>query len=297
MSILKQTSTLHNGHERLNKNRHSLMENTTQTIYYKNSFINVELFGNGDKLLFCFHGFGEDAASFKVLQPALGKAYKLAAIDLPFHGKTEWNEGLLMTDGDLLNILNKIIETNKSINSPSKFSMLAFSFGGRVALHLLQTLPSKIERVVLLAPDGLHLNFWYWLGTQTFLGNKLFAYTMKKPRWFFAMINVAGKTGLLNKTIIKFVHYYLDDKEVRQLLHKRWTVMRKFKPKASQIKNVISKYEIPVRLLFGKYDQIILSKRSNFFGINKNVKIIELDAGHQLLKEKFAHHIALLFSQ
>lgn len=274
------------------------MENTMQQIIqYKNSFINVELFGNGDKLLFCFHGFGENAESFKVLQTTLGKEYKLAAIDLPFHGKTKWNEGLLITPDDLLNIINKILENITNIHSPSKFSLLAFSFGGRVALHLLQTIPSKVERIVLLAPDGLHLNFWYWLATQTLLGNKLFAYTMKKPKWFFTMINVAGKTRLLNKTIIKFVHYYLDNKEERQLLHKRWTAMRKFKPNASLIKNAISKYEIPVRLLFGKYDQIILSNRSNFFSNNKNVKIIVLDAGHQLLKEKFAHLIALLFSQ
>lgn len=272
------------------------MNNRTQIIHYKNSFINVELFGEGDKWLFCFHGFGEDGGSFKVLENILGK-YTLAAIDLPFHGKTKWNEGLLITPDDLLNIVNKIVEGNNGINPSSKFSLLAFSLGGRVALHLLQIIPSKIERIVLLAPDGLNLNFWYWLGTQTLLGNKLFAYTMKKPNWFFGLMNVAGKTRLINKSIIKFAHYYLDDAEAREFLYKRWTTMRKFKPKYSLIKNAIDKYAIPIRVLLGKYDRIIFSKQSNFLRNNKNIKVTELSTGHQLLKEKFADDIALLFSQ
>jgi pimeloyl-ACP methyl ester carboxylesterase len=273
------------------------MKNSTQIIHYKNSFIHVELFGNGNKWLFCFHGFGEDGKSFKVLEDVLGGEYILVAIDLPFHGKTTWNEGLLITPDDLLTILDKIVENNSCINLSSKFSFLAFSLGGRIALHLLQLIPSKIERVVLLAPDGLQLNFWYWLGTQTNLGNKLFSYTMKKPKWFFTMMNVAGKMRLLNKSIIKFARYYLDDSRERELLYKRWTTMRKFKPEASLIKNKIDKYDIPVRLLFGKYDRMILTGDSSFFGSNKNVKVMELAAGHQLLKEKFADDIAVLFSQ
>jgi len=164
-------------------------------------------------------------------------------------------------------------------------------------LHLLQIIPSQIKGVVLLAPDGLRLNFWYWLGTQTYAGNKLFSYTMKHPGWFFFLVDICGKIELLNKSIIKFVHYYLDDKEVRLLLYKRWTTMRKFKPALQTVRSNIALYKTPVRFVFGNYDRIILAKRSSQFENIPSVNIIVLQAGHQLLKEKYAEDIAALFSQ
>jgi pimeloyl-ACP methyl ester carboxylesterase len=270
----------------------------TQIIQYKKSVINILLFGTGDKLVFCFHGYGEDATSFGVLEAVLGKEYTLIAVDLPFHGKTEWNEGPLILPADLQNIIEKVIQNNNIGNpSPARYSLLAFSLGGRIALHLLQMTPSKIERAILIAPDGLRLNFWYFMGTQTYVGNKLFAYTMRQPAWFFKLMSAGRIMGLLNKSIVKFVHYYLDDAEARSQLYERWTTMRKFKPDKYAIQKALNEYSIPVRLLFGKYDRIILSKRSTFFNDNKNVKVKVIEGGHQLLNEKFVTDIALLFSQ
>jgi pimeloyl-ACP methyl ester carboxylesterase len=200
-----------------------------------------------------------------------------------------------------LNIAFEQIETVKRNERPrknqSKFSVIAFSLGGRVALHLLQSAPAQIERMVLIAPDGLHQNFWYWLATQTSAGNRLFGYTMKNPHWFFALISFAFKLRLLNKSIARIVHHYLDDEEGRLLLYRRWTVMRKFKPEKKAIASAIGTRQIPVRFLFGSYDRIILSRRSKFFEGNQHVKVKIIDSGHQLLKEKFADDIASLFSQ
>jgi surfactin synthase thioesterase subunit len=89
----------------------------------------------------------------------------------------------------------------------------------------------------------------------------------------------------------------LDDESARRSLYQRWTTMRKFKPNTSKISEASNKYQIPVRMLFGKYDRIILSKRSRFFQHTKNAEIKIMDAGHQLLKEKFAEVIASMFSQ
>jgi pimeloyl-ACP methyl ester carboxylesterase len=272
------------------------MEEKTQLIAYRNSLINVHFFGGGNKYLFCFHGYGEDGRSFEFLKSFLGVEYTLIAIDLPFHGATNWNDGLLMKPEDLINIINAITVQNAG-NKEIKFSLLGFSLGGRIALHLMQAIPSRIERVVLIAPDGLHMNFWYEIGTQTSIGNKLFSYTMKKPAWFFALINVGYKINVLSKSIVKFTHSYLDDDEERYLLYQRWTTMRKFKPDASEINKAIRKYNIKVRVLFGSYDKIILSKRNSFFNDNPNIKITVIEAGHMLLREKYATIIASLFSQ
>ena len=271
----------------------------TQFIVYKESGIHLNVYGSGPKWLFCFHGFGQDGSSFKTLEKALGNDFTMLAIDFPFHGKTEWKQGLLMTPEDLLGIMAIIIHEHAALEQkPFKFSILAYSLGGRISLHLLQMIPNQVEKILLIAPDGLKVNFWYWLGTQTRPGNKLFAYTMKKPQWFFWVLNNSHKAGLLNKSIIKFVHRYVDDDAVRALLYKRWTTLRLFRPSLKAVKHIIIEKGIPVRLLYGSYDRIILSKRSDILKKNnEQVSVTIVDGGHELLKEKFAPVIASLLSE
>ena len=262
------------------------------SLVYKSSVIYYYVFGNGSKTLFCLHGYGEAGSSFAFLENKLGISYTMYAIDFPVHGKTRWNEEEPFTANDLVNIL-ELIHPNKN----NKFSLLAFSMGGRAALHLLQEIPGKIERVGLVAPDGLHQNIWYRLTTQTSFGNKAFAYTMKKPGWFFYMINASGKLKVLNKSIVKFVQSYLDDEEQRALLYKRWRFMRKLKPDLKNIKKICAAKNIQLNFLFGGYDRIILSKRAAIFKNAENVSIKVINAGHQLMKERYADEIAALLNE
>lgn len=215
----------------------------------------------------------------------------MIAIDFPYHGATEWKEGLSFDPKDLLKILSAITGDDSPIN------LLGYSMGGRVALYLLQIIPAYIERVVLLAPDGLHENFWYWLATQTKAGNKLFFSTMKNPRWFFAAIRLFKQLHWVNPGVLKITHYYLQDSNERIQLYERWTTMRKFKVDFHLVKDNIYAYNIPTRLMFGHYDRIIISKRAYYFqdGMEEQMKIYELEEGHQLLRQKNAETIAALF--
>ncbi len=261
-----------------------------QQISFKNSTINFCKFGNGPKILFCLQGYGEDGTSFSFLEQQLGSVYTLYAIDLPFHGATIWNEQALFTAEDLMNLFNFINPNHVT------FSILAFSFGGRIALFFLQKFPDKIEHIVLIAPDGLHVNFWYWLTTETWLGNKLFSLTMKHPQYLFCFLAFADKANLLNKSIVKFIHYYLDDKSERSLLYKRWTCMKKFKPDLHAIKKLTAEKNITMQFLFGKFDKIILSKHADVFKYSPNIRITTIDAGHRLLSENYASHIVALLN-
>lgn len=261
------------------------------SLVYKSSVINYYAFGSGAEILFCLHGYGEDGNSFAFLEKHLGAFYALYAIDFPFHGLTVWNEKEPFTANDLITILQLIQH-----DEDKKYSLLAYSMGGRAAMHLLHHMPEKIKQVALVAPDGLHINFWYWITTQTTFGNKAFLYTMKNPGWFFWFINAISKLHIYDKSIIKFVHYYLDDKEQRMLLYKRWTNMRKINADLSLIKKLCAEKNIKLNFLFGKFDHVILSKRADVFKQAKNISIKVIEAGHQLLKEKYANVITALLN-
>lgn len=266
-----------------------------QFLAYKSSQIAWYRFGNGARRVLCFHGYGESGAAFSFLGHLAGTEYSFLAIDLPWHGHTKWLEAKAFEPADLQQICLQLWSQDDSCTNSGElsFSLLGFSLGGRVALQLYQLMPSHIERLVLLAPDGLKVNFWYWLSTQTWLGNRLFAYTMKKPSWFFGLLQLFNKLGWVNSSIFKFVNYYIGNEEVRHLLYARWHCLRRIKPGLKQIQGDIKENVTPVRLLYGRHDRIILPDRGYVFsnGIETYCHISIIESGHQVLHEKHAPDI------
>ena len=109
---------------------------------YKSSLIHYRKGGEGKRLLFCFHGYGESSESFAFLETPLDREFTLVAIDLPFHGKTDWREGLYLDPKDLLAIIRQIGTGLPGANQP--WWLMGYSMGGRVALSLLD--PSMDHR-------------------------------------------------------------------------------------------------------------------------------------------------------
>ena len=262
---------------------------------YKKSVVSYYCFGSGPRPVICFHGYGEDASFFEFLGKYAGNQFTFYCLDLPFHGKTEWNDGLTFTGTDLLQIIEQILNGNnfKAQTLKPKPSLLGFSLGGRIALSLYQAIPERIEKLILLAPDGLKVNFWYWLSTQTWLGNKLFAFTMKHPGWFFGFIKLLNKVRMINTSVFKFVTYYVNDEKARHILFNRWVTLRKLKPNLARIKKEIRNNNTPVRILYGKHDRIILFSVGERFkaGIEEQCVINIIPSGHQVLHEKHIEEI------
>jgi pimeloyl-ACP methyl ester carboxylesterase len=282
-----------------------------QTGYYplRNSRIHYRQWGTGPRLVFAFHGYGESAGSFTFLGEAIGMDFTLVAIDLPFHGQTEWNDGLFFDPRDLLFVLRGIEGALASmqqlpgdpVSPPAPYLpawwLLGYSMGGRIALQLLQNSPQLVDKLVLLAPDGLKLNPWYWLSTQTRPGNILFRATMRRPGWFFLLLRLGNGLQLVNPSVYKFTVQYINDDRVRQELYIRWTTMRGFRPRLAVIAAIIRERQLPVRLVYGRYDRIIRWESADKFrkrGIAATCHLTLLPTGHQLLRPQY---LAILLSE
>jgi pimeloyl-ACP methyl ester carboxylesterase len=259
-------------------------------ITYNHSTIHFHYGGRGTTPLVCFHGYAESCAHFDFLEKYVEDQFTIIAMDLPFHGQTEW-KGKYVLPSDLAAVVKQILE---QLNvAGNKMHLLGFSLGGRMALCVLQELSSQVSKLVLLAPDGLKVNFWYWLATQSTVGSGLFKFTMKKPGWFLGMLRVSDKMKLINQSIYKFVEYYIHDDQVRKELYERWTGLSKCTPDAAGIKNIIAQQNIPVVVLYGKFDRIITQQTGRKFLNNvPGAKVQVLNCGHQVLHEKNAKEIA-----
>jgi len=262
-------------------------------ITFRSSRFHYYSWGEGGQILFAFHGYGESGASFAFLAEALGRDFTIIALDMPFHGKTEWKEAALFLDPrDLRSLMLEM-----TLGLPGRvvgWWLLGYSMGGRVALQLLELEYARVGRLVLLAPDGLIVNPWYWLATRTVAGNRFFRWTMKQPGWLFLLMRAGNRLGLVNRSLFKFAAHYIDDDAVRQELYRRWTVMRGFRPPLGSIAGRIRELKIPVVLLYGSFDRIIRSRRGERFlhRIRPNGRLTMLPAGHAILQPKFVEVIA-----
>lgn len=265
-------------------------------INHHNSTIHYRQFGYGHKLLFCFHGYGRESYTFSFLESELGKSFTIIAIDIPFHGLTEWKDELTFKPAYLIQFIQDIRRKLQKENLP--FSLLGFSMGGRIALYLTQHFADEVERLILLAPDGLSFNFWRWLGGETWMGSKLLYYTIQNPAWFIWLINKAEKLQVIHKNLTDFIRYSINDQDHRNKLYRRWISIKKFNPAIGKLKHLIAKKRIPVRMLFGAFDTIIPSAGGEKFkqGLEELVQVEVVQAGHNLLSEVNVRKIAQLIN-
>lgn len=248
-------------------------------IYTGNTAVHYLSAGNGPHILVCFHGFGEHARTFELLADHL-PAHTIIAFDLPFHGQTNWDDEIPFTIEELLAIVTLCPEIQEK-----NFGLLGYSMGGRIALSIFEAVPSKIESIILLAPDGLVVNPWYWFATQTITGKKLFHYTMHHPAWFLGLLNFSKRLRLVNQSVWKFVQSQVGSKEMREKIYAVWTAFRKFSPDLKVIRAQILLHSTPVFMLFGQYDRIIKPGKGMAFvkSIQPFGKIRIIESGHQLL--------------
>ncbi len=261
-------------------------------ILYKNSSIQYFRFPGGPEPLLCFHGYGEHALTFAPLADQLSGQYSVIAINLPWHGDTDWKEGLNFDITDLIAIIDLIPGIQPT------FSVGGYSMGGRVTLHLYQHLHQRINKLLLIAPDGLKMNGWYWLATQSHPGNRLFRYFMKKPGFFFFVTGMLRKVGLINTGVYNFTRQFLQQDSSRQRLYTIWTTMRRIRPDVTTIIQLLQERGTPVIMIYGQYDKVIRYTTGRDFvrKAGKSVSVHVLPTGHKLLQKKSIEKMADIFS-
>jgi pimeloyl-ACP methyl ester carboxylesterase len=243
--------------------------------------------GTGADAIIAIHGYGETGAHFYHLAQHIPEGFKMIAIDLPWHGKTGWNDRNQFFQEDLFQVINKLILEENCANG--KVVLLGYSLGGRIALSLFEKYPQFFRSMILIAPDGFRKNFWYWFATKTWFGRMLFTYTLKYPAWLQATVKLFSSLGLITTGLKKFIKFHIDERSARDALHIRWMGLRAFQPNLSNIKSFIKKYEVKVEIIYGKNDRIISYKAGQRFarGLEEFCTVHILEGGHRLLLPEF----------
>lgn len=260
---------------------------------YLNSTIHYSLYGSGP-LLLCLHGYNHHTRSFGFLTKRLQQRYTVLAIDMPFHGFTDWKEARPFMPEDLHSIVLQIQpQANKVMH------MLGYSMGARLLLAYFQHYPAAVKSIALIAPDGLRMNPWYRMATRTLAGKKIFQNMMHNPAWVYRIIRTTDRFKLAKKGLTATAMYFMEHPESRMELYNRWTSLSKFRPNLNVIKKLLAKYNVPVHMLLGKTDPVVSWKDGLRFQkscpqwVTANI----IPAGHFLINERYTDEIIKLLPE
>jgi pimeloyl-ACP methyl ester carboxylesterase len=236
--------------------------------------------GSGSRLLLAFHGYGDDATIFSPFREHLRKDYTILSFDLPHHGNSKWTDNTNFSKHDLFGVVESLMTTYNSM-------------GSRVCLAILEFMPCNIDKVALIAADGLSINFYYYFLTRTFIGKRLFKKMMEQPGFFFSVVNWLNKKNLVNASRHKFVMNFMHSESGRKLLLQVWPGMSDIIPSPTKLKRLIRQYNIPVSIFMGANDRITPPYLGrNFQSGLDTVQLHILEKGHRVFDHENAEQIA-----
>lgn len=243
----------------------------------------------GDEVWLVFHGYGQEAEAMQHFMKTFRPNARVLSFDLPLHGNTTVKKRKAVGVGDLAELQGKALQETGA----KTCSVLGFSLGGKLVLKMVELVPAKLDRVVLIAPDGLKTNPLYWFVTHTLLGRWIFQLFIVFPQPLLFTSKLLAVTRLMNPKIHDFAASHLKTRKRRQRVLDSWMMFRHIKPSLDQVSKKIWRYRLKLTLVFGKRDRVIHPKLGKkLSGENcKTAQVIMLDLGHNLTTKEVALEI------
>ena len=255
---------------------------------FQNSKVAFHKFGGGERLLIAFHGYGDQALIFLALEPALKKDYTLYAIDLPYHGQTEWQSDSF-SKKNVLDWIDLILKKE----TKNRFELMGYSYGGRIILSLISELKNYLDKIYLIAPDGIDTKGMFSASIPPVWLRRVLKGMAKNPDKLIRMAAKFHKIGWLSSFNFYFIQTNLATEKRRERLFYTWISLKDFEVDLRKVRSFLKEQVIPVELYFGKYDQIIpLSAGEKLRKGIPNIRLNIIDEGHRLINEKLNQVIA-----
>lgn len=234
--------------------------------------------GSGKKTLLLFHGFGQDHRVFDDLTRSISADYTCYSFDLFFHGNSRQSKNAKpITSADWKNLLSTFLSAEKI----EEFSLLGFSIGARLVLATIELFSNRIERVYLIAPDGIKNNFWFTVATQYGPTRMLFRKTITSPGLLTGVMGITGTLRLMHPSLLRFARNQMKTQEQREKIYNTWMMFSKLTMNLPGIVSKINDSQIAVTLILGKHDRLI-PQRENLLFIRsiETGKVIQLESTH-----------------
>jgi pimeloyl-ACP methyl ester carboxylesterase len=251
--------------------------------------LNYQKIGKSDKILLAFHGMGQDFSCFQKFAQTFENQYTTYLFDLPFHGESKVNEAIITKE-----IWQEYLDKFLGENQIQNFSIISFSMGGRFAFATLEAFSKRIENAILLAPDGITEDPFYYGATRFGFTRNIFKKILKNNHKFHGFGGLLSRIGIVHESVLKFAKMMVDTPEKQEQLFKSWVGFRTLNFDIKKLAQLINNQKINVQLFMGKYDKLLpihnvypLTKRL------KNAELITLESTHGRLVDKTIAYLVI----
>lgn len=241
--------------------------------------VRVQVYGQGSALLVAFHGFSDRAKMFENWHKSSLEKYTIVAIDLPFHGETEWQKDFF-TPEDLGQITEQILDYFGS----TRCSFLGFSFGARLVLGLLPAWAARLDEIILCSPDGPYVQGMLLAEKTPLFIRRWWQKSMQSnPVIGSNIIQFAQKIGLFSSQTARFMQKNWSSPTRYYRLLCCWVSMDYFQIPRKNLAHCLQGHSLRVRVYAGLHDPLLRPHRlTRFYASLRNTELHWLEAGHDL---------------
>ncbi|HVW68982.1 MAG TPA: pimeloyl-ACP methyl ester esterase BioH, partial [Steroidobacteraceae bacterium] len=218
------------------------------------SSLNVEIRGRGPDIVL-LHGWGLNLRVWDGLASVLEKTFRVITVDLPGHGRSEWNPKA-RTPAEQAWQIHAALESLSD-----RYHLLGWSLGGQIALDLAAAMPGSVERLVLVAttprfiagpdwPDGMPASAIERMATQL-------RTNYKRTVNDFLELQVRGSTG--GEKVLADLHASLF---AHGEAHPKALVVGLETLQSSDLRPMLSLVRAPALVIAGQYDRVTLPAAS-----------------------------------
>lgn len=189
--------------------------------------IAVHRLGSGPKPIIALHGFSRNGSIFAPLARRLEQSHTIYAIDLPFHGQTEWRAERYDPQD-----IASVILASVAARSISRARFLGHSLGGRLLLKVLGQglLPADlVEDLTLVAPDGLRGNYTGRLDKLPSGLVKALAWAGGRRDALLKLAELLHRRGLFDRYTLHYLQHHLRDERTQRMLLGSFRTLPKFR--------------------------------------------------------------------
>jgi len=254
-------------------------------------------YGTGNKPLLAFHGYGMTGRQFHVLERSILKEYHVYGFDHFFHGESKlkgWTEQQIIAGMPKPMVKAYMDEWFKQ-HGRQRFSVMGYSIGANVALILIEEYADLIDDVILMAPDGLYVYKGFHFLTYKPIGKYLFK-QVTKSKWLApTLLKSLKKVKFIDESLYQIAYNEIDTEQKRQDVYYTLNLIRLLKPDTTKVAQLINKYNIKCRLIFGKHDNLFPMKAAApFITKIKNAEVHEVNMGHWLVTKQLDEYLVNL---
>lgn len=236
------------------------------------------------------HGFGSSLHTWEDWVPVLSQDFRVIRYDLPGHGLTGPDASGDYTDARgivvLLDLLNHL--------GIQKISLIGHSIGGRLAWNFAAAHPERIEKLVLVAPDGFASpGFEYGKPPEIGLSLQAMRYVLPKSLLRMSLEPAYANASVMTEQRLTRYHELMLVPGVRPALIARLeqSTLRDPNP-------ILASIKVPTLLLWGDQDAMIpVANAGDYLRALPNARLVRMNGVGHLPQEEAPAESALTVHQ